>query len=79
MVQAVLAAGVKGVQTGMNQTARAAQDIARGSVATAGDPGAPDMITAAVNLKLGERQVEASAAVIRTADQILGTLLDTRA
>lgn len=80
MVQSVLAAGVQGMQTGLNQTQRAALDIARaGTVVPESNETPVDITEALVNLKLGERQVEASAAVIRTADDILGTLIDTRA
>lgn len=38
-----------------------------------------DLATSIVDLKIGEIQVKASAAVIKTADEILGTIVDIKA
>lgn len=38
-----------------------------------------DLATSIVDLKIGEIQVKASAAVIRTADEMLGTIVDIKA
>lgn len=37
-----------------------------------------DLATSIVDLKIGENQVKASAAVIRTADEVMGTLIDIK-
>jgi hypothetical protein len=94
-VNPVLQSGISGVQSGLKSLDRAAQDIAHLNVddararSGAGDDGVirpatsggrvDDAFDAIVELKLAKRQVQASARVIETADQVLGFLLDIRA
>lgn len=74
-VNSVLSTGVQGVQAGLQRASRAAGDIARfGTTEQDGD-----LATPIVDLKLSELQVKASAAVIKTADEVVGTLIDIRA
>ncbi len=82
-MNSVLSTGLQGVQSGVSTVQRAAEDIVN---ATATDPetasggdALASITEAAVSLKVGEQQVQASAAVVKTADEILGTLLDTKA
>lgn len=65
-IDSVLGAGLAGMTRATHQVERSALEIARGSL----DP--KDV----VELTLGQRQFEAGAAVVRTADEMLGTLLD---
>ncbi|ERI51022.1 hypothetical protein N878_24110 [Pseudomonas sp. EGD-AK9] len=39
----------------------------------------PDLAQSLVALRVGENEVRASARVVETADEVLGTLIDTRA
>jgi flagellar hook protein FlgE len=71
----VLSSGVQGLQAGLGRANQAAGQIARAG--TGSDGG--DLTTSLVDLKSSEQQVKASAAVIRTADDMLGTLIDTLA
>jgi len=74
-VTSVLSTGVQGVQAGMNRANQAAGDIARfGTTEQNGD-----LATPLVDLKVSEQQVKASAAVIKSADEMMGTLIDIRA
>lgn len=74
-VNSVLSTGIQGVQTGMNRASQAAGDIARfGTTEQNGD-----LVTPIVDLKVSEQQVKASAAVIKAADDMLGTLIDIKA
>lgn len=67
-----------GIYSGLDRVSKAAHEIA--GVAVENSNQLPTKLTPAlVELKLGERQVAASAAVIRTADEVLGTLLDIKA
>ncbi len=70
--------GIQGIQDGMAGMENAARKIARGGVdgpqGTA--EGAGNLIEPMVDLKIYERSVEASAQVVKTADETLGTLLD---
>ncbi len=71
----VLATGVQGVQTGLASANDAAGKIARfGTTQQDGD-----LATPLVQLKSSELQVKASAAVIKTADEMVGTLIDIKA
>jgi flagellar hook protein FlgE len=94
-VNPIMQAGVSGVQAGLRGLNRTAQDIAELNVdegsakVGAGDDGVvrpdrpadklADASDALVELKLHKRQVQASARVIETADEVLGFLLDVRA
>ncbi len=71
----LLATGVQGVQTGVANANEAADRIARlGTTESDGD-----FITPMVDLKQSELQVKASAAVIKSADEMIGTLIDIKA
>ncbi len=82
MVDSVLSVGLQGLQNGLNSARQAAEDISRATTtatSTENKDSAADITAAAVELKLSERQVQASATVIKTADEVLGTLLDVNA
>lgn len=92
-VNPIMQAGVNGIQMGIKGLNRAAQDIAdlnlddRAKSAADNDverhtqstQRVADTAEAIVDLKVHQRQVQASAKVIETADSILGFLLDVRA
>jgi hypothetical protein len=92
-VNPLLQSGLSGIQTGLKGMNRAAQDIAdlnlddRSKSPSDNDVirrNAPpdrlrDAAEAIVDLDVHARQVQASAKVVKTADEILGFLLDVRA
>ncbi len=81
MISNTLGIGIQGIQDGLQGMDNAARKIARGGVdgpqGTA--TGAGDLIEPFIDLKLYQRSVEASAQIVKTADETLGTLLDLRA
>ncbi|MBL3555017.1 MULTISPECIES: flagellar biosynthesis protein FlgE [Marinobacter] len=81
MINNTLGIGIQGIQTGMQGMENAARQIARGG--TDGPRGSADgaggLLEPIIDLKLYERSVEASAQVVKTADETLGTLLDLKA
>ena len=81
MINNTLAVGIQGIQDGMVGMENAARKIARagadGPQGTA--EGAGSLVEPIVDLKIYERSVEASAQVVTTADETLGTLLDIMA
>ncbi|GAA3573683.1 hypothetical protein GCM10022265_23370 [Marinobacter xestospongiae] len=81
MINNTLAIGIQGVQEGIQGMDNAARRIARGG--TDGPQGSAsgngDLLEPIVDLKLYQRSVEASAQVVKTADETLGTLLDINA
>ncbi len=88
MIDSLLSTGVQGIQSGLNRAQQAAEDIASATTAPTVEDSATvasttdvtqNIAEAAVDLKIGERQVQASAAVVKTADEVLGTLVNTEA
>lgn len=81
MINNTLAVGIQGIQDGMVGMENAARKIARagadGPQGTA--EGAGSLVEPIVDLKIYERSVEASAQVVKAADETLGTLLDIMA
>ena len=93
MADSILSIGLQGVQNGLANANQAARDIVSATTADStgtdnastsgaggsGRDGLADIATAAVELKISEHQVKASAAVIKTADEMMGTLVDIKA
>jgi len=77
-VNSVLQSGLQGVQDGLQGVEKAASEIVRAGT-SGGAAGSSDVVEPIVDLKLYERSVNASAQVVRTADEVLGSLLDTMA
>ncbi|MGC8121183.1 flagellar basal body rod C-terminal domain-containing protein [Marinobacter sp. VGCF2001] len=81
MINNTLAIGIQGVQGGMMGMENAARQIARGGAdgPQGSVEGAGNLAEPMIDLQLYERSVQASAQVVKTADETLGTLLDLRA
>jgi hypothetical protein len=75
-VNSVLASGVQGLQLGISQANKAGANIARAGTTTSGDNN--DLTNSLVDLKSAEQQVKASAQVIKSADDTVGTLIDLK-
>lgn len=81
MISNTLGIGIQGVQEGLQGMEMSARKIARGGSdgpqgSAAGGGG---LIEPMLDLQLYERSVQASAQVVKTADETLGTLLDINA
>lgn len=81
MISNTLAVGIQGIQDGMIGMENAARKIARGGVdgPQGSAEGVGSLVEPMVDLKQYERSVEASAQVVKAADETLGTLLDVMA
>jgi len=85
MMEGVLNAGLNGMSAAIRGMKHAAQEIAElNSSDSTADGGRvyadiEDVVDAITRLKLYERQVQASAKVVETADEVLSFLLDVRA
>lgn len=77
-INTVLQTGVEGIRQGVEGAEKAASEIVRAG-AVDGPAGSNDVVEPVVELRLYERSIEASAQVVKTADEVLGTLLDTLA
>ena len=84
-VNPMISAGVNGIQSGMKRFETAAQDVVEFSLPSTDGPGAEqgarlddgaDAAEALVDLRTYQRQVQASAKVVQTADEMIGFLLD---
>jgi len=74
-MNSILSIGTQGLQAGIGRVNQAAGQVARlGNMS-----GSSDLATAVVDMKANELQVKASASVIKTGDEMLGTLIDIRA
>ena len=74
-VNSILQSGIQGVQTATQGVERAAKDIVRSGAD--GAAGQSAVVESIVDLQLYERSVQASAQIVKTADEVLGTILDT--
>jgi len=77
-INAVLQSGLQGVQKATLGAEKAATEIVR-SGSIDGPAGSNSVVEPIIDLKLYERSIEASAQVVKMADEVLGTLLDTLA
>jgi len=73
-VNSILNSGLQGIQNGTAGVAKAAEAIVRSGAV---DVPKDSVVQPIVDLKLYERSVQASVQVVKTADQVLGSLLDT--
>jgi hypothetical protein len=85
-VNPVLSTGIAGIQYGLRGMDQAAHEVARMSQQNRWETGddrqaspedVGDCAEAVVSMQTYKRQVEASAKVIKTADTVIGMLLDT--
>ena len=87
MMEGAMSAGVNGLNSALKGLNKTAQDVAELNVArdTTSEPAAArpkdveDAAEALVSLKLYQRQAQASAKVVETADAVIGFLLDIHA
>ncbi len=80
MADSAISSGLAGIKTGLAIVNKSAQDIATAPVrAQEGEVDTADLAESIVGLQAGENQIEASAKVVETADEMLGTLIDTTA
>lgn len=72
-----LNAGITGIQRGMALAEKSASTIASAKNSTSGNP--YDVAEPLVELMIARLQVEASAKVVETVSDTMGTLIDTKA
>lgn len=77
MISSVMNAGVNGIQTGMNSLARSGQQIANANQPP--ENGGPDNLAEPIVAQVQSTyQVQASARVVETGAETLGTLIDIK-
>lgn len=81
MISNTLGIGIQGVQEGLQGMEMSARKIARGGAdgPQGGSAGVGGLVEPLIDLQLYERSVQASAQIVKTADETLGTLLDINA
>jgi flagellar hook-associated protein FlgK len=76
-VNSILQSGIQGVQAATQGAEKAARDIVRAGTDSGGTSTSPgNVVEPIVDLQLYERSVQASSQVVKTADEVLGSLLD---
>jgi hypothetical protein len=77
MSNSILSIGSSGVQAGFARANEAANNIVKAGLSSGDNLG--DLASSIVDLKVSEQLVKASAQVIKTADETVGTLIDIKA
>jgi len=77
MISSVMNTGIQGVQRGYDMLNRSADQIAKANIAPE-DGGPEEIVTPMVEQSLGKIQVQASAKVIETASEALGSIIDIK-
>jgi flagellar hook-associated protein FlgK len=78
-INSVLNTGVQGMLQSQRQINQAASEIAQVSTSEAPLQTAAELTEPLINMKIEQNVFDASAKVVTTADEMLGTLLDTTA
>lgn len=76
MINSVLSTGVSGIQRGYDTLNRSADQIVKVGLSPSNT--AEDLMSPMVDQVVGKIQVQASAKVIETASEVLGTLIDIK-
>lgn len=71
--------GLIGMQRSQVEMQRSAQQIAEAGTTQRDNPQANDLVEPMVNMNLQAKLFDANAQVVKTANETLGTLLDTKA
>ena len=78
MIDSISGNGLLAIQRGQDTANRAASNIARAGTTAESDPNA-DLTRGAVDLLQGEQLAKAGAKVLKTADEMIGSLFDDKA
>jgi len=73
-VNSILQTGMQGIQNATQGAEKAAREIVRAGTETSSSPNS--VVEPIVDLQLYERSIQASSQVVKTADEVLGSLLD---
>ena len=75
MIESILQSGIQGIQGGLDQFGRAAHNIANANNHSSGLNN-KNIVDDLIDVKEAQMTIQSSAAVIKVADESLGTILD---
>lgn len=75
MSDAIMQAGIQGIQGGLDQFGRASSQIASSFAGSATNSN-QSLVDSLVEIKQAQRSVEASAKVVSVADSLVGSIID---
>jgi flagellar hook-associated protein FlgK len=78
-IGSVVNQGLIGLQQSQSSIAQSAQQIAQAGTTQRDNPQANDVVEPLVNIKAQTQVFDASAKVVKAADETIGTLLDVKA
>lgn len=78
-IGSVVTQGLIGMQRSQTEMARSAQQIAEAGTTQKDNPAKNDLVEPLVNIKAQSQVFDASAKIVKAADETIGTLLKTRA
>ena len=71
--------GLIGMQRSQVEIARSAQQIVKAGTTERDNPATNDIVESLVNIKVQSQVFDASAKIVKAADETIGTLLETKA
>jgi len=71
--------GLIGMQRSQSEISRSAQQIVKAGTTERDNPAKSDIVESLVNIKAQTQVFDASAKIVKAADETIGTLLKTRA
>ena len=71
--------GLIGMQRSQTEISRSAQQIVKAGTTERNNPAQNDIVESLVNIKVQTQIFDASAKIVKAADETIGTLLKTRA
>ena len=71
--------GLIGMQRSQSEISRSAQQIVKAGTTERDNPAKNDIVESLVNIKAQSQIFDASAKIVKSADETIGTLLKTRA
>ncbi len=75
MIESILQAGIQGIQGGLDQFGRASHNIATSNNNSNGLNNT-DIVSDLIDIKKAQLTIQSSSAVIKVADESIGTVLD---
>ena len=78
-LSSVMQTGLNGMLNSQSEIQKSAEQIVRAGTVDSDTSTATDFAEPIINMKIEQRVFDASAKIVKTADEMLGTLMDIRA
>ena len=79
MISSVINTGLQGLQSSSREIVKSAEEIVKAGTTERDTSNITDFAEPIVNMKIQQQVFDASAKIIKTGDEMLGTLMDIKA